>query len=34
MIPDVDDRGVLGELAMKAIAMLRRPPPTDRNFDC
>jgi diguanylate cyclase (GGDEF)-like protein len=25
MIPDVDDRGVLGELAMKAIAMLRQP---------
>ncbi len=25
MIPDIDDRGVLGELAMKAIAMLRQP---------
>lgn len=25
MIPDIDDRGVLGELAMKIIAMLRQP---------
>lgn len=25
MVPDVDDRGVLGELAMKAITMLRQP---------
>lgn len=25
MVPDVDDRGVLGELALKAITMLRQP---------
>jgi diguanylate cyclase (GGDEF)-like protein len=25
MLPDIDDRGVLGELAMKVIAMLRQP---------